>query len=505
MNFTEFILEKAARVPNKPAIVFENNIYTYGDLNNLVKKYASLLAWLGIKKGDRVALQLPNCVEFIILHLAIMSLGAITLPLNTAYKAEEVNYFLNDSKSSLFFVNDERWKQERFKLKGNKSIKTIFRKGNSSNSLKSLLEQSQKNGANYSPDYPTEADDIALLCYTSGTTGKPKGAMITHRNLITNALALQKVWKWTEHDILLNVLPMFHIHGLCVALHGALNACSKVIIHEKFDPRNSLATIGKERCTMFMAVPTIYYRLLNVWPEFKTDLSSMRLFVSGSAPLSEELFERFYSATGFRILERYGMTETQIIASNPYEPEKRIPKSVGYPLPGIQIRIISESGVDVKPGEIGEILVKGENVFKGYWQMPEKTKDSFLGDWFRTGDLGYQDEKDGMRLYLVGRSKELIISGGYNVYPKEVEDVLNQHDSVQESAVLGISDQEYGEKVVAAVVLKEKQPLISGDTLIAFCKEKLASYKCPKKIIFLDELPRNALGKIQKHLIVDLF
>jgi malonyl-CoA/methylmalonyl-CoA synthetase len=505
LNFTKFILEKAARAPNKPAIVFENNTYTYGDLNNLVKRYAGLLAWLGIKKGDRVALQLPNCLEFIILHLAIMSLGAITLPLNTAYKAEEVNYFLNDSKSSLFFVNDERLKQERFKLKGDKRIKTIFRKGNSSNSLKSLLAQSQKNGANYSPDYPTESDDIALLCYTSGTTGKPKGAMIIHRNLITNALALQKVWKWTENDILLNVLPMFHIHGLCVALHGALNACSKVIIHEKFDPRNSLETIEKERCTMFMAVPTIYYRLLNVWPELKTDLSSMRLFISGSAPLSEELFERFYSATGFPILERYGMTETQIIASNPYEPEKRIPKSVGYPLPGIQIRLISESGVDVKPGEIGELLVKGENVFKGYWQMPEKTKDSFLGDWFRTGDLGYQDEKDGMRLYLVGRSKELIISGGYNVYPKEVEDVLNQHDSVQESAVLGISDQEYGEKVVAAVVLKEKQPLISDEILIAFCKEKLASYKCPKKIIFLDELPRNALGKIQKHLIVDLF
>lgn len=505
MNFTKFILEKAARAPNKPAIVFENNTYTYGDLNNLVKRYAGLLAWLGIKKGDRVALQLPNCLEFIILHLAIMSLGAITLPLNTAYKAEEVNYFLNDSKSSLFFVNDERLKQERFKLKGDKRIKTIFRKGNSSNSLKSLLAQSQKNGANYSPDYPTEADDIALLCYTSGTTGKPKGAMITHRNLITNALALQKVWKWTENDILLNVLPMFHIHGLCVALHGALNACSKVIIHEKFDPRNSLETIEKERCTMFMAGPTIYYRLLNVWPELKTDLSSMRLFISGSAPLSEELFERFYSATGFPILERYGMTETQIIASNPYEPEKRIPKSVGYPLPGIQIRLISESGVDVKPGEIGELLVKGENVFKGYWQMPEKTKDSFLGDWFRTGDLGYQDEKDEMRLYLVGRSKELIISGGYNVYPKEVEDVLNQHDSVQESAVLGISDQEYGEKVVAAVVLKEKQPLISDEILIAFCKEKLAHYKCPKKIIFLDKLPRNALGKIQKHLIVDLF
>jgi len=271
-----------------------------------------------------------------------------------------------------------------------------------------------------------------------------------------------------------------------------------------------------------MAVPTIYFRLMEIWPELKPapDLASMRVFISGSAPLSEELFARFYAATGFRILERYGMTETQMIVSNPYEQERRIPQSVGYPLPGVQVRVASDTGLDVTPGEVGEVLVKGENVFRGYWQMPEKTKDSFLGDWFRTGDLGYQDAKDGMRLYLVGRAKELIISGGYNIYPKEVEDVLAQHDAVLESAVIGVSDREFGEKVVAAVVLKsgdkgdigrsdsettaETTPkAASKEQLIAFCKEKLAGYKCPKEIIFLDELPRNALGKVQKHLITE--
>lgn len=504
MNLTKFFFEKTTLVPDKPALVFEEATYTYSDVAEAVKQYANLLARLGVKKGDRVALQLPNCAEFVFLHLANLSLGAITLPLNTGYRPEEINYFLDDSGSSIFVADDEKFIPDISGQKSNGKVQTIIRKGNSANSLQALLKESQKSGDTV-PDYPTQADDVALLCYTSGTTGKPKGAMITHRNLITNAVALQKVWKWTENDILLNVLPMFHIHGLCVALHGALNAGSTIIIHEKFEPKKCIETIGKQKCTMFMAVPTIYYRLMEVWPELNPDLSSMRVFISGSAPLSEELFERFYSATGFRILERYGMTETQIIASNPYEEERRKSKSVGYALPGIQIRIASASGVDVKPGEIGEVLVKGENVFKGYWQMPKKTRDSFLGEWFRTGDLGYQDEKDEMRLYLVGRSKELIISGGYNVYPKEVEDVINQHSAVEESAVVGISDREYGEKVVAAVVLKEKQPAAFEDTLIKFCKGKLASYKCPKKIVFLDKLPRNALGKIQKHLIIEGF
>lgn len=340
-----------------------------------------------------------------------------------------------------------------------------------------------------------------MLCYTSGTTGKPKGALITHRNLVFNALALQKVWRWTKDDLLLHVLPLFHVHGLCVALHGGLNAGSTLVVHEKFDPLKSLQTIATMRCTMFMAVPTIYYRLLQTFARQKTDLSSMRVFISGSAPLSKELFTDFYNATGFRILERYGMTETQMIASNPYEPDKRIPGSVGYPLPGVRIRLAGQSGADCHPGEIGEVWVKGENVFKGYWRRPEKTEEAFSDKWFKTGDLGYQDEKDGMRLYLAGREKELIISGGYNVYPLEVEEVLNQHQAVREAAVVGIGHKEYGELVVAAVVLNRTGRDISEEDLISFCKEKLAGYKCPKRIQFIEKMPLNTMGKIQKNLV----
>ena len=498
LNFTASILKKAASVPHKPALVFGDTAYSYGDLSAGVERYADLLVWLGVKKGDRVAIQLPNCAEFVFLHLATMFLGAVTLPLNTGYRSEEIEYFLSDSGSGLFFVDGDEPGQTNTKLR------VVSRQGDHANSLTSLFEESRKNTGASVHAGQTTGDDIALLCYTSGTTGKPKGAMITHRNLLSNSTALQKLWRWSEGDTLLCVLPMFHIHGLCVALHGALNATSKIIIHEKFDPAGCLETIEKNKCTMFMAVPTIYYRLMEVWRGFKPDLSSMRLFVSGSAPLSGELFSRFLEATGFRILERYGMTETQMIASNPYETERRIPQSVGYPLPGIQIRVCNEAGAGVSPGEVGEVLVKGENVFRGYWQMPEKTQDSFLDGWFKTGDLGYQDAEDEMRLYLVGRAKELIISGGYNVYPKEVEDVINRHDSVRESAVTGASDPEFGEKVVAAVVLKDdikEKESVTDDQLISFCKGKLASYKCPKEIIFLDELPRNALGKIQKHLI----
>ena len=501
MNLAKLLLEKKEHYAQKPAIIFEGQPYTGNELKDMVSRYSNLLNWSGVKKGDRVAIQLPKCMEFIFLHLATLSLGAVTLPLNPAYSQEEVEYFLEDSGSKILFIDHEIVQSGQFNLENKSDLKVVIRGANGANGLIHLLKEAQIHSSGNIYNYPTGPDDTALLCYTSGTTGRPKGAMITHRNLVTNTLALQKTWKWTESDVLLHVLPIFHIHGLCVALHGGLNAGSTVILHEKFDPQESLKAIEEMKVTMFMAVPTIYYRFLQAWCKSKSDLSSMRVFISGSAPLSKEFFEEFCSATGFRILERYGMTETQMITSNPYEEERRIPGSVGYPLPGVQIRLVSESGNDVRPGEIGEVCVKGENVFKGYWHMPEKTRDSFFGEWFRSGDLGYQDEKDEMRLYLVGRSKELIISGGLNVYPKEVEDVLCQHESVQEAAVTGISDKEYGEKVAAAVVLKKNGHPVTNKEIIAFCKERLVNYKCPKKVIFLSALPRNAMGKVQKHLI----
>jgi malonyl-CoA/methylmalonyl-CoA synthetase len=342
-----------------------------------------------------------------------------------------------------------------------------------------------------------------MICYTSGTTGRCKGAAISHRNLIANMKALHKAWEWSDRDILLHVLPLFHVHGLNVAALGCLYAGATMIVFEKFEPRQVWETLVSESCTLFMGVPTIYQRLINEWGnlESQANLQKMRLFVCGSAPLSDQQFYQFENITGFRILERYGMTETGMNASNHIAPEHRKAKSVGFPLEGVEIRIVNPEGKDVAIAEVGEVWIRGANVFQGYWGMPDKTAESFTDGWFHTGDLGFQDPDDGNRLYLVGRAKELIITGGFNVYPKEIENVLESHESVKESAVVGLPDNDFGEKVVAAIALKEAIN-ITPEELIAHCKIRLAAYKCPKQIFFISELPRNAMGKIQKNILV---
>jgi malonyl-CoA/methylmalonyl-CoA synthetase len=301
------------------------------------------------------------------------------------------------------------------------------------------------------------------------------------------------------------VLPLFHVHGLNVATHGSLYAGSTIVMHEMFEPRRAWEALAKERCTLLMAVPTIYQRLMGEWEkmEKKPDLRGMRVFISGSAPLSDNLFHRFEEATGFRILERYGMTETGMNTTNRIDPAHRKARSVGYPLPGVGIRVVASDGADVRAGDVGEVWIRGDNVFRGYWGMPEKTQESFVEGWFRSGDLGYKDPQDGGRLYLVGRAKELIITGGYNVYPKEVENVLESHEAVKESAVVGLPDEEFGEKVTAVVVLKDSRGSIAPEILVAHCRERLASYKCPREIAVIPELPRNAMGKIMKSRIVE--
>jgi malonyl-CoA/methylmalonyl-CoA synthetase len=326
--------------------------------------------------------------------------------------------------------------------------------------------------------------------------------MITHENLIENMKALNLAWHWTDQDKLLHVLPLFHIHGLTVALQGGLYAGSTQILRERFDPLETWQIIEQEQCTMLMAVPTIYQRLSLAWEtlERKPNLEKVRVFISGSAPLPEPLFHRFKKQTGHTLLERYGMTEAGMIASNPYDSELRKIKSIGYPLSGVAVRIVGKQGRDVKPGEVGEVWIKGNNVFKGYWNQPEKTAESFQGRWFKSGDLGYQDSEDNFRLYLVGRARELIITGGYNVYPKEIENILEDHAAVQEAAVFGLADEDFGEQVTAAVVLREGRSLEASE-LIQFCKTRLAGYKCPQKIFFRPVLPRNPMGKLQKHLL----
>jgi malonyl-CoA/methylmalonyl-CoA synthetase len=506
MNLAQTISQTARRYGDKPAIIFENKSYTYKELDSQVRRYSGLLARLGVRSGDRVAIQLPKRMEFIFLELAVMSVGGVVLPLNSDYKAEEIKYFLQDSGTRLFFTDTERFTRSKEVLDElNQVITVLVDPADEALSMRLTMEL-DKTDQNFERVYPTTADDLAMILYTSGTTGKSKGAMLSHRNLVSNMAALHQIWKWSDSDVLLHVLPLFHVHGLFVALHGGLYAGATIVMHERFDPVKTWETLEKRKCTVLMGVPTIYSRLVHQWElmETKTDLSSMRVFISGSAPLLETLFNRFEQATGCRILERYGMTEALMIASNPIEPSGRKARSVGYPLPGVKIRVVSDQHDDVVRGDVGEIWIQGDNVFKGYWQMPEKTAESFEGEWFKTGDLGIQDPTDGERLYIVGRSKELIISGGYNIYPKEVEEVVESHHAVKEAAVVGLPDEDFGEKVAVFVVTKDEAQN-SIEDLIPFCKERLAGYKCPKIVFRIDALPRNAMGKIQKNALVEKY
>ena len=507
MNLARLLAETATRDPEKPAVVFEGTPYTYREFDREVERYAAMLHASGVGKGDRIAVQLPKRMEVLFLHFAILSVGAVTLPLNPDYRAEEVHYFLSDSGSSLFVTDEVRFASAERAVRGLPGVRTLLVDGAERDGADSMPDRLARTPKGVPRNYPAGGDDVAMLCYTSGTTGRSKGAMITHRNLVSNMLALSEAWEWTGNDVLLHVLPLFHVHGLNVATHGSLYAGSTLVMHEKFEAGRAWGALEEERCTLFMGVPTMYQRLMNEWEkrERKPDLHAMRVFISGSAPLSDTLFHRFESATGFRILERYGMTETGMNASNLIDPAHRKAKSVGFPLAGVEIRVVGDAEADVPPGEVGEVWIRGDNVFRGYWGMPGKKQESFVKGWFRSGDLGFQDPKDRMRLYLVGRAKELIITGGYNVYPKEVENLLEGHEAVKESAVVGLPDEDFGEKVVAVVVLQEGHGPIPPESLVEHCRKRLASYKCPRQIVIVPEIPRNAIGKIQKDRIPGFF
>jgi malonyl-CoA/methylmalonyl-CoA synthetase len=501
VNLVQTLNETASRLPQKQVIIFESQPYTYDDIFTESGRVAALLDKLGVKSGDRVAIQLPKSLEMIFCFLANLSLGIVTLPLNTGYKSAEVEYFLKDSGCSLFITTRDNYSALEDMLLEIPDLACMLVDGGGGNTI-SFKDELQKIHKPLSLVFDAAEDDTALICYTSGTTGLPKGAMITHGNLVENTRAIAKAWQWTEDDILLHVLPLFHVHGLNVALLGGLHAGSQIIMHEKFEPEKAWLSIQESGCTMVMGVPTIYNRLLIQWENMaeKPDVGSVRVFISGSAPLAVKIFNRFEQAVGKRILERYGMTEAGMITTNPYEESQRIPGSVGRPFEGVEVRIADEAGQEMEPGKIGEIYVRGKNVFKGYWQNPAKTKETFFDNWLKSGDLGYQDPEDGMRIYIVGRGKELIITGGYNVYPKEIENVVDQYPGVHESAVFGLPDDDFGERVAAAVVLKDGDSL-DQDQLIDFCKQHLANYKCPKAVFIREEIPRNTMGKVQKQVL----
>ena len=509
MSFLESFSENVRKYPNKVALEFLDpplQRLTYAELDEQVNRTAGYLQSLGLQPGDRVALQLSKSIEFILLHLASIRLGAIVLPLNLAYPPDELQYFLEDSGAKLFFAIESAKEKIHTILPSLPDLKEcIFLDPTEPSRFQLLLTNYQSRGLDtpsaIASGYSTTGatSDTAVIIYTSGTTGRPKGAEITHGNLISNLQSLHEAWGWQADDTLLHVLPIFHVHGLFVALHGALHAGATTLLMREFNPQRTLELLSSGTCTVFMAVPTIHQRLLDFPDGQQYDLSRVRLITSGSDRLPDEAFTGFQKTFGYTLLERYGMTETGMNCSNPLNGERRI-GSVGTPLPDVEVRIVhSETGEILSTGEIGDVQLRGPNVFKGYWRQPEKTSASFSADgWFKTGDLGYL-EADGY-LTLCGRSKDLIISGGLNIYPPEVERVLAEHPAVDACAVIGCPDREWGEKVTAVVVLHEGAA-VTGSDLIAFCRERLAPYKSPKSIFFKKDLPRNAMGKVQKAVL----
>ncbi len=497
MSFLKTFHENVRKYPNKIALKFIDaplQHVTYSELDEQVNRTANYLQSLGLQRGDRVALQLSKCLEFILLHLATVRLDAISLPLNLAYPPDELKYFLEDSGAKLFFaLESSKGKVESILSDLPELKECIFLNPNQPDKFHSLIKNYTTVISNSLVSAPS---DTAIIIYTSGTTGRPKGAEITHKNLISNLQALHEAWGWQSDDVLLHVLPIFHVHGLFVALHGALHAGATTVLMREFNAQKTLELLASGECTVFMAVPTIHKRLLDVPNANQFDLSRVRLITSGSDRLPDEVFSGFQKTFGYTLLERYGMTETGMNCSNPLHGERRI-GSVGLPLPGVEVRIVhSETGEILRDGEIGDLQLRGPNVFKGYWQQPEKTSESFTDDgWFKTGDLGFR-EKDGY-ITLCGRSKDLIISGGLNIYPPEVERVLAEHPAVASCAVIGCLDLDWGERVTAVVVLHQTES-VTGDELIRFCRERLAPYKTPKVIVFRTDLPRNAMGKVQK-------
>jgi malonyl-CoA/methylmalonyl-CoA synthetase len=469
-------------------------LYSYADLDRISARFANLLAELGVKKGDRVAVQVEKSPEAIFLYLACLRAGAVYLPLNTAYQRAEIEYFLGDAEPQVVVCRpeSEKWVGEIAARTKVPHVLTLDASGIGG----SLIERSASQTDRFET-VQAGRDDLAAILYTSGTTGRSKGAMMTHWNLASNALTLHRAWGFEPRDVLLHALPIFHTHGLFVATNCVLLNGTSMLFLPKFDTDAIIRLLP--RATVFMGVPTFYVRLLAETRFTRALVAHMRLFIAGSAPLLTETFNSFRTHTGHTILERYGMTETGMLTSNPIQGQ-RIASSCGQPLAGVEARVADENGNILPTNEVGVIEVRGPNVFKGYWRMPEKTKAEFRADgFFITGDVGRIDERG--YVYIVGRAKDLIISGGFNVYPKEIEEQIDGIEGIAESAVVGIPHPDFGEGVVAVVQHRAGRREPTAEAIIQRLKGELANFKVPKHVFFVDELPRNAMGKVQKNVL----
>jgi malonyl-CoA/methylmalonyl-CoA synthetase len=504
MLFTQSILHAMESRNNQKAITFfrgdtiETEL-TFGQLREHADNVACYLSTLGISKGDRVILFLLKSLMFITMHLAIQQLGAVSVPLNPGFKQREMQYLLKDAAPKVIIAEPE---------------KTAFiRDIDPDAELLEISTQTPYQTHRFLHEKKSEysmpelfPDDPALIIYTSGTTGDPKGAILTQNNLMHDAANIIHIWEISPNDVICHALPLFHVHGLCFALHTALLSGAHVCMLDRFDPKLALAMLSSKdpgtACNVFMAVPAMYTKIMDEMGNQPADFKHIRFLASGSAPLLEQEFARMQTLFGIEPVEREGMSETGMNFSNPLK-GRRKPGSIGKPLPGLAVRIVDpETFKDVALGQIGEIWLKGPGITPGYWQQPAETRKAFASGWFRTGDLGKVDE-DGY-YFLTDRIKHIIITGGENVSAKEVEIVINQMDHILESSVVGIPDEKWGEKVVAAVVTRSAAD-VDAEWIIAFCKERLHDWKCPKQIRFIDKLPRNTMGKVLKEAVKELF
>ena len=489
-NLFELLRDRAPSLEKVALDNPERASLSYGELFARAGWAARALVDLGVEPGDRVAAQIDKSPDAIVLALACFRAGAALLPLNTAYTLAELEYFLGDAGPALTICRPANL--DALRTLGEKlnlpAVESLGAHGEGSFATRIAAATSEL------PVVPRAHDDLAAILYTSGTTGRSKGAMLTHENLASNAEALVNLWRFTADDVLIHALPVYHTHGLFVATNVALLAGATMIFQPRFDADSVMAAMP--RATSLMGVPTFYTRLLDHPGLTREACAHMRLFVSGSAPLLGETHDRWKAQTGHAILERYGMTETNMITSNPYQGDRRA-GTVGFPLPGVDVRIADpDTGARLDQGAVGVIEVKGPNVFKGYWRMPEKTASEFRADGhFITGDLGMIDERG--YVHIVGRAKDLIISGGFNVYPKEIESEIDAIEGVEESAVIGVAHPDFGEGVTA-VVVPLRGAVLDEAAILKAVAERLAKYKAPKRVIFVESLPRNAMGKVQK-------
>jgi malonyl-CoA/methylmalonyl-CoA synthetase len=503
-TFAHLFDQTALRLNGKQAILFlrkgklESQV-TYSSLHQISNRVANGLIEMGLKKGERGILFMPKNVEQVVFHLAIQKVGAISVILNPGFKKDEMEYFLKDTDAYMVIVG--------------KKEEVLFRSIDGKRLILSIDTESPFTEEKLFPEYSSQilpagarSDDPAILIYTSGTTGQPKGAILTQQNLVQDAKNIVHIWKMTEKDVLCHALPLFHVHGLCFALHTALMTGAKIVMCDEFSPETVIDILsllkGDLACTMFMGVPTMYLRMIGSLEGESRDFSHLRLLASGSAPLLPKDFEKIKNVFGKEPVEREGMSETGMNFSNPLQGVKK-PGSIGLPLPNVEARIVNpETFQDLKTSDVGEIWLKGPNVTPGYWRKPKETEAVFVNGWFRTGDLGKKDEEG--YYYITDRLKHIIISGGENISPKELESVINQHPKVLECCVVGIPDEKWGEKVVAAVVLKPRITLTTKEVQ-DHCKQHLLDWKCPKEVFFLGELPRNKMGKVMKEEVVKFF